>query len=150
MLGIKQINLTYYEIDGTLKQGDVFFFGNPCENIDYAFRQLNIPPTCLQANLYNRDKIIELTDLKSLLITNVKMRENLSEKVNDIHPLTQKIFFIKDLINETALTYLKYINKLMWIDLRQSDKGEPVPLNAMVTLNQDQGSFMVNANSQKK
>jgi len=120
MLGIKQIHeFPYAEVDKTPKTGDVFFFGNPCEHpkLVYAdpFRANGIPPTCKAANTYNKDKIIELTDLKSLLIKNVKMRDNLGD-LKPGHPLLLKIEFIKELIEETALTYLKYINRLMWVD----------------------------------
>jgi hypothetical protein len=146
MLGIKQITLAYYEIDGSPKTGEVFFFGNPCENIDYVyaspFRQTNIPPACLLSNIYNRDKIIELTDLKSLLIQNVKMKENLSDKMSPTHPLQLKINFIKDLISETALSYLKYINKLMWVDTRTYDL-EPIKDNVMKDLNNNASGHML-------
>jgi len=124
MLGIKQIYFPYAEVDGTNKKGEAFFFGNPCEHPELVytepFREEAIPPSCLAANIYNRDKIIELTDLKSLLIKNVKLRDNLGKtEEGDNHPLQQKIIFIKELIDETAISYLKYINRLMWVDSKK-------------------------------
>jgi len=126
MLGIKQIqDFPYVEVDSSQKIGDVFFFGNPCEvpQLVYAdpFTETGIHPSCKAANQYNKDKIIELTDLKSLLIKNVKLRDNLSLDLNDDHPLQLKIGFIKELIEETALNYLKYINRLMWVDMKNGE-----------------------------
>jgi len=140
MLGIKQIkDFPHAEVDGTRKTSDVFFFGDPCEwpQFVYAepFKDLGIPDTCKSANRYNKDKIIELTDLKSLLIKNVKMRDNLGVNNNNNHPLQLKIEFIKELIEETAFTYLKYINRLMWVDRKyftDVEGGELIKFQAAI------------------
>ncbi len=68
MLGIKTMNLQYYEIDGIPKTGDVFFFGNPgAQSNTSLFDNPTILygmafESCAPTNGYNIDKIIELTD----------------------------------------------------------------------------------------
>jgi len=132
MLGIKTIKLNYYEIDNVMKEGEVFFFGNPGAHPTAVF---STPfsddgmayDASASTNQYNVDKIIELTDLKSILIKNCKVKDNLGTAVGAGHPLQRKINFIKDLIRETAVTYLISINRLLWEDLAivETEKYDP-------------------------
>ncbi len=52
------------------------------------------------------------------------MQDNLGTTTSGAnHPLARKITFIKELIFETAIGYLKSINRLLWEDVKKNFTG---------------------------
>lgn len=140
MLGFKLIKFKYLTTDGQSVENKVFFFGNPCENINHTYfgvvdRRTNegIPKECLEANKYNVERIKELLQLNNLKNKNAKLKDNLGGAINETHILSEKIRFIDYLTTLVCVNILQHINSLMWFDTR-SPLAATIKLNEMTAL----------------
>jgi len=118
MLGIKTKKLKYCVMDdvNVIEEKNVFFFGNSQAADKWSVYDLGADFAGNASNKENIKFLIENLSLRNLLVESNKWKETLGNVVNGDHILQKKMNFIKELINELAVSYLKFINRLMWSD----------------------------------
>jgi len=118
MLGIKTKKLKYCVMDdvNVIEEKNVFFFGNSQAAEKWSVYDLGADFAGNASNKENIKFLIENLSLRNLLVESNKWKETLGNVVNGDHILQKKMNFIKELINELAVSYLKFINRLMWSD----------------------------------
>lgn len=123
MIGIQTTKFSYLTVDGLqVNNGNVFYFMVPDAVPDLVYN-VNITEAGPRHIRENVKRIIELTDLKNLLRKESQLKLALGNKVKQggggddpNHILNQKITFIRQVVHEISIFFLKSINRILWVD----------------------------------
>jgi hypothetical protein len=112
MLAWKEKQIDYITFSGNEVVGlTAFFFGNNiADDKEKVYQKYDS-----SSDKSNIIMLRQMTGLNSLLNKNTKIGDgmNISDKQ---HVLMRKKEFVETLVNETAITLLKMINRILWID----------------------------------